>query len=117
MPAGRPTAYRPEYCERVIEMGKKGYSPAQMCAEFDVSRQTIDNWADANPIFLEALSRARVHAQAWWEKKGMEGLESDKFNAQVWKKSMEARFREDYTDTRKIDATVTTHEGALALLK
>lgn len=117
MGRGRPSVYDPAFCDQVIELGKMGKSKAQMCAHFDISRQTIDNWADAHPEFLEALSRAMVHAQAWWEDKGVDGMESDKFNAAVWKKSMEARFREDYTERRQVDATIATQESALDLLK
>lgn len=102
MPAGRPSEYDPNYCETVIDLGKQGYSPAQMCAHFDVSRQTIDNWAAAHPEFLEAFNRAKVHCQAWWEAKGQGGMELPGFNAAVWKKSMEARFRDDYTERKEI---------------
>jgi len=100
MAGGRPTLYRPEYCETVIELGKQGDSMAQMASHFDVSRQTIENWASDHPEFLEALSKAKAHCQAWWEKAGREGmfLGGSGFNAAVWKKSMEARFREDYTE-------------------
>ncbi len=106
MPAGRPTDYDPAFCDRVIELGREGKSKAQMCAEFDISRQTIDNWAAAHEEFLEALNRAMAHAQAWWESKAVEGLEKPGFNAAVWKKSMEARFREDYTERREVDQRV-----------
>lgn len=121
-PEGRPTTYKPGYCERVIELGKLGKSKAQMCAEFDVSRQTIDNWAAAQPEFLEALNRAMVHCQAWWEQKGADGLEKPGFNAAVWKKSMEARFRDDYTERREVTgkdggpiATDNAHHGEVAV--
>lgn len=102
MPAGRPTKYDPAYCEDVVELGKAGKSLAQMCAHFDIARSTIDQWSADNPEFSEALARAKVHAQAWWEDKGVVGMESDKFNAAVWKKSVEARFREDYTERREV---------------
>jgi hypothetical protein len=101
--AGRPTDYEPDFCARVIELGKAGKSKAQMAASFDVSRQTIDNWAAAHEEFLEALNRAMAHCQAWWEDKGQEGMEVPGFNAAVWKKSVEARFREDYTERREFD--------------
>lgn len=101
--AGRPSKYEPSCCETVIELGKAGKSVAQMCAHFDISRQTIDNWAEAHPEFLEALSRAKMHAQSWWEEQGVSGMTADKFNAAVWKKSMEARFREDYTERHEVD--------------
>jgi hypothetical protein len=99
----RPSKYEPSYCDVVVELGKAGKSLAQMCANFDISRQTIDNWAEAHPEFLEALSRAKMHAQSWWEEQGVSGMTADKFNAAVWKKSMEARFREDYTERQEID--------------
>ena len=100
----RPTDYQPSYCEDVIELGKAGKSKAQMAAHFDVSRQTIDNWAAANPEFLEALTRAMAHCQAWWEDQGQTGLVTPQgvtFNSAVWKKSVEARFREDYTERQE----------------
>lgn len=101
MTAGRPTAYDQSYCEQVIELGKAGKSKAQMAAHFDVARSTIDTWADAHPEFSEALTRAMAHCQAWWEDQGIKGLTADKFNAQVWTKSMQARFREDYTERQE----------------
>lgn len=97
----RPTDYDPSYCEDVILLGKAGKSKAQMASHFDVSRQTIDNWAVAHPEFLEALTRAMAHCQAWWEDQGQTGLTHQGFNAAVWKKSVEARFRDDYTERQE----------------
>lgn len=97
----RPTEYELSHCEAVIELGKNGKSKAQMASHFDVSRQTIDNWAAAYPEFLEALTRAMAHCQAWWEDKGQAGLVVPGFNAAVWKKSVEARFRDDYTERQE----------------
>lgn len=101
--AGQPTSYKSEYCEEVIELGKLGKSKIQMCAKFNISRQTIDNWADKNPEFLEALSKAVAHAQSWWENTGQEHMMKPGFNAAVWKKSMEARFRDDYTEKQEVE--------------
>ncbi len=115
MPAGRPSPYEPSYCDEVIDLGKAGKSKAQMAAHFDVSRQTIDNWAASHGEFLEALSRADAHAQAWWEDKGMKGMEAPGFNAAVWKKSVEARFREDYTERRDYTQTLRIEDMIAAL--
>ncbi len=106
MPAGRPSAYDAAYCDEVIDLGKQGKSKAQMAAAFDVSRQTIDNWAAAHEEFLEALSRAEAHAQAYWEDKGETNIAVPGFNAAIWKKTMEARFRDDYTERREVNQTV-----------
>jgi len=113
---GQPTLYRPEYCEQVIEMGLKGMSVAQMCSSFNITRQTIDNWAAANPEFLEAFMKAKVHMQAHLEAKGYNGLESKDFNASLWKTTMMARFREDYTERRE-QTNITKQEDALESLK
>lgn len=114
MGAGRPSGYKDEYCEVVVELGKEGKSPAQMAAHFDVCRQTIDNWKAAHPKFLEAFNRAMAHCQDWWETQAQENLTADRFNAAVWTKSMQARFREDYTERQehKHDHTVK-HEDWL----
>lgn len=113
MPGGRPSAYKPEYCAKVVEWGKQGYSPAQMCSEMDVARSTIDEWALKYPEFSEAFTRAKAHAQAWWEKTGQEAMFLPGFNAAVWKKSMEARFREDYTERKIEDVTLRANLAEL----
>ena len=102
--AGRPSTYQPDFCDEIVELGKEGKSVAEMAAHFDVSRQTIDNWAAAHPEFLEALTRARTHMQATLERIGFEGLHAKDFNAAVWKKTMEARFRDDYTERREVQS-------------
>lgn len=111
-PVGRPSKYDPAYCEAVVARQAEGWSLAEFAAHVGVSRQTIDNWGAAHPEFLEALSRAKAAEQAWWEKAGREGLHADKFNAAVWKKSVEARFRDDYTERTE---SKTTLDGAVKL--
>lgn len=122
MKTGRPTSYELDYCEQVIELGRAGKSKAQMAAHFDVSRQTIDNWAIEHEEFLEALTRAVTHAQAWWEDAAQTGYAGETINPMVWSKSVQARFREDYTERKEVTgkdggpiATDTTHHGEIAI--
>ncbi len=103
MPAGRPSKYDPSYCEEVVELGKEGKSLAQMCSHFDIARSTIDQWAEDNPEFSEALSRAKAHMQAKLEEMGFTGLADKNFNAAVWKTTMMARFRDDYTERKEVE--------------
>jgi hypothetical protein len=98
---GRPPKYRPQFCDEIIDLGKQGKSMAQMASYFDVSRGTIDVWAEAYPEFLEALKRAQAHAQDYWEQLGRDMLTADKFHSAVWTKIMQARFRQDYTEQTK----------------
>lgn len=101
MPAGRPTTYKPEYCEAVIELGKEGKSRVQIACMLDVGRSSLDDWAEKNPEFSEALTRAKAEEQMWWENVAQKALYADKFQAAVWKKSMEARFRDTYTERKE----------------
>lgn len=71
-PGGRPTDYREEYCDRVIQLGVDGKLPAQMAAALDVTKQTLHEWARVHPEFSYAFDRARVHAESWHLEKATE---------------------------------------------
>lgn len=105
MSAGRPTDYLPEMCEQVVELGRQGKSHAQIAAALDVARQTLYNWQDTYPEFLDAITRARDLSQAWFEDKGQTGLETSGFNASLWAKQVSARFPDDYTERQKREIT------------
>lgn len=60
MPAGRPTDYRPEYCETVLEYMGKGYSKTATAGKIGVSRQTLLAWEGQFPEFLVAVKRGEA---------------------------------------------------------
>ena len=112
-PGGRPTKYDPAFCDEVIELGKQGKSQVQIACALDVDPATLRNWTEAHPEFLLALTRAKAHEQDWWETKGQEAVDKGEMSgpgATVWKKSMEARFRNDYTERKEVE-----HSGAIAI--
>jgi transposase len=111
-PVGRPTKYCPEFCELAIEMGKLGYSPAMIACEFEIDKASMYHWGDEHAEFLTALRAAKTYEQGWWEREGMGGLRSRDFNANLWVKSAQARFREDYTE-RKETAVTGADGGAI----
>lgn len=102
---GQPTRYKPELCAQVIEWGREGKSKAQIASRLEICRQTLDNWCNDHPEFLDAITRARVHAQNWWEDKAQEYMLVPGFNASVWAKSMAARFPDDYTEKNRTELT------------
>ena len=111
---GRPSVYRDEFCERIIELGKLGYSQAQMAAALGVAKQTITDWAKSRSDFSDALTLARTFSQSWWEGKAQTGLEDRNFNAGIWDKSVKSRFRDDYTD-RTVNEIVGKDDGAIEI--
>jgi transposase-like protein len=105
-PVGRPSSYDPAYCDRVLELGAEGMGPEEIAGTLGVTRTTLYQWRDHYPQFLTALERARALEQLWWEAAGRKALYADKFQQAVWSKSMQARFRDKYTEQQ-----VTTLQG------
>lgn len=107
MPAGRPSKYpKGRALDRLIDdilgYAKQGKSLVQISARVDIPRSTMLLWGDEHPEFLTALTRAKELEQAWWEDVGQQ----DKLNGLhpvAWKKSVEARFRKDYTEAKDVN--------------
>jgi hypothetical protein len=102
----RPTDYDPAYCDRVVELGKEGYSVVEMAAEIGVSRNTLEtNWPAAHPEFMEAFTQARLLSQAWWEKQGRTNLATQGFQSALYSRSMAARFPADWREVKGTELT------------
>lgn len=95
---GRPTLYDPALCEQVVEYGRQGKSKTWMAAKIGVSRECLYEWDRVHPDFSDALKRAKALEQMWWEDSGQDGMTGDKFNGQVWGRSMSARFPDDWRE-------------------
>lgn len=104
---GRPSLYKPEFCETVIELGKQGKSITQMAAKLDVDKATVLRWRDEKEEFCTALTRALTYSQDWWENEAQLGLKDRNFNAAIWHKSVASRFREDYAEKREEAPQIT----------
>lgn len=96
----RPTDYREEYCEDVLDYGRAGKSVTWIATEIGVCKQTVHNWMAAHPEFLDAMTRAKELAQRWWEDAGQDGLTAGGFNGSVWSRSMAARFPDDWREIK-----------------
>ena len=106
---GRPTKYRPEMCEQVVEWGKLGKSRAWMCSQLDISHTTLLEWEANNEDFAKALTRAEMHAQAHWEDLGHDNITAPVFQGSVWSRSMAARFPKTWRE--KTEQEVTGKDG------
>lgn len=102
MAVGRPSAYDPAFCEKVVELGKLGKSVTQIACALDVSKETVYAWIREKPEFSDAMTRARAYSQAWWEEMGQAGLTMQGFNAFLWAKNVSCRFREDYSEPKNV---------------
>lgn len=99
---GRPSRYDPSYCELAIELGATGKSKTQIAAAIGVVRDTLSNWAAANPEFAQAMKFAKELEMAWWESVGQTNMTRSGFNATAFIFQMKNRFREDYRDSSEL---------------
>ncbi len=106
---GRPTKYKEEYCQAVIDVMSEGASKIEFCASIGISNQTFYNWCAERPEFLDAVKIAELHSQAWWEKKGrLATFNSEGFNATAFIFNMKNRFKDDWRDKQEV---ATHHSG------
>ena len=107
MPAGRPSKYPKgkdlkRLMDDILNHAKQGKSLVQISARVDIPRSTMQSWAEEYSEFSAVLTRAKELEQAWWEDVGQQ----DKLNGLhpvAWKKSVEARFRKDYTVAKDVN--------------
>lgn len=102
---GRPSLYKSEYCDQIVDYCKNGASFVEFAAFIGVSKQTLLNWREEHQDFFDAYMRAGTLAQAWFEKAARENLSSKEFNGNLWAKYMGARFRDEYGDKIGLEHT------------
>jgi len=69
-PEGRPSKFKPAYCNEVIQHMAEGASLTSFAGEIGVARSTINQWMEDHPEFSEAARVGKAKCAAWWEKQG-----------------------------------------------
>lgn len=105
---GRPTMYKPEYCEKVIECMGKGLSVHAFAGEVGVSKDAVYAWRDKHSEFAEAIKIGRGKLHAFFEKMGLHAMAGKipKFNASTYIFTMKNKC--GWTD--KMEQTITEHD-------
>jgi hypothetical protein len=71
---GRPTEYKPDYCEMLIAHMESGLSYEAFGGVVRVSKQTLYNWEKAHPEFLDAKNVGKSLERIYWERIARDGL-------------------------------------------
>ena len=102
----RPSKYKKEYCQMIIDYMSEGFSLAAFAGKIEVNQDTMHEWAKKHPEFSEAKRIAIGKSLQWWEKQGVDGLwditilydkegkkvkATKKLNATVWIFNMKNR--------------------------
>jgi len=114
---GRPTLYKPEYCQMLITHMSEGLSFESFAGLVSVSRQTIYDWEKANPEFLDAKKLAMEKNRLFWEKVGVQGMfmggKDNPFNSTVWIFNMKNRF--NWSDKKETSHNLTEETKKLVI--
>lgn len=96
-PVGRPSKFKPEYCEQLIQHMGEGFSFESFAGKIGTHRDTLYEWEKVHPEFSDAKKAATEACRLWWEEKGMQGLFSEyqgrKMNSALWIFNMKNRFK------------------------
>lgn len=93
-------------CEEVVELGKTGASQKIMFSALGISKTTAAAWRKKYPEFEEAMDRAVVESQAWWEREALANLNNRTYNTRLFEIATRAQFPQDYKERMEIKQDV-----------
>lgn len=64
MAGGRPTLYKPEYCEQAFKLCLLGADDKRIANFFNIQESTLNNWKNKYPKFMESLKEGKELADA-----------------------------------------------------
>jgi hypothetical protein len=70
-PVGRPSGYKPEYCEQIVAKMTEGLSLMAACGELDLVKSTVHNWSKDHPELLDAIALGHSKRSAFLERAGI----------------------------------------------
>tara|TARA_R110000787_G_C13060968_1_gene407761 strand:+ start:17 stop:400 length:384 start_codon:yes stop_codon:yes gene_type:complete len=116
-PVGRPTKYKPEYCQTLIDHMESGLSYECFAGVISVSKQTLYDWEKVNPEFIDAKKIGLGKAQLYWEKVGNAGMymggKDNPFNSTIWIFNMKNRF--NWRDKQETTHDITEEAKKLVI--
>ena len=100
---GRPSDYKPEYCELVSEFLADGYSVAAFAGSIPVAKSTVYKWMDEHPEFSDAVKVGQARAVLWWEDANRHLATKGEGNATANVFGLKNRAADEWRDKQEID--------------
>lgn len=115
---GRPTKFKDEMCDQLVEVMAEGASKTAVAAHLGIHKDTLYEWANPDSEyfkqnFSDALKEGMVKAQLWWEnllRDAASGGNKDA-NATLIIFTMKNQFRDDWADIQTFE---NTHKFAVS---
>ena len=92
-PGGRPTSYRPEFCQRVVALMAEGRSLDGCAPLLGVNPDSLYEWQKVHPQFSEAVRAGRAAATTFWENRLLAVANGEPGNAQAIQWALRNRSR------------------------
>jgi len=80
---GRPTLYRREMGDRLVNAMAKGLTAEAAAARIGISARSLFNWQKQHPEFLQAIQEGRQRSQLWWEERALAMANGEAGNTQI----------------------------------
>ena len=90
---GRPTSFRAEYCDRIIQLMAEGRSLDGCAALLGVHPDSLNEWQRVHPEFSVAVRAGRAAATAFWEGRLLDVAQGASGNAQAIQWALRNRSR------------------------
>jgi hypothetical protein len=75
--------YSAEKNKRVTELMAAGKTDAEVCADLEISYDTLYRWCKEKPLFLKAYKKGEVLRDVWRERFFLDAARDDKVNASM----------------------------------
>jgi hypothetical protein len=80
---GRPTLYRREMCDRLVEAMAGGLTAEAAAARIGISARSLFYWQKEHAEFLQAIQEGRRRSQLWWEERALAMANGESGNTQI----------------------------------
>jgi len=92
-PGGRPSTYRPELGQELIQAMATGLSAEAAAAKIGIGARTLFTWQQQHPEFLQAVQEGRNQALLFWEQRAIAVAHGKPGNSQMITLALKNRSR------------------------
>jgi hypothetical protein len=112
---GRPTKYRKEFCQKLIDHMAEGFSFESFGAIVDTNRSNLHKWIKEHEEFREAKTLAKEKERLWWEKLHRKCADTGEGNATMIVWAQKNKFPKQYYERMSKGQIEFNHKQSLAV--
>jgi hypothetical protein len=110
MPAGRPSKYDPAFCDTVREVMAEGYSKLAAAGFIGICYNTMRNWMDEHPEFLQAVKHGEAARAIFLERDLLAAETGPKVTSRIF--ALKNAAPDEWKD--KVETDHTSSDGSMS---